>query len=243
MNEILGHRAKMGVIIPTVNTVTEPEFNAMKPPGVTVHFTRMPIHFHPEEDDYKELMDDLQIRLDEFSLFGANIVAYNCTVGSMACPPDMLINKLEESTGATGVATAGSVVLALKTLGAAKISMATPYPDTVNEHEKEFLAGHGIEVLNMAGMEFGMSEPERGRMFARVPPDEAFEHALSVDDPDARALFLSCANFHTAGIVQRLEDKLGKPVVTSNICTFWAALRKAGITDPIEGYGTLLREH
>jgi maleate cis-trans isomerase len=32
-------------------------------------------------------------------------------------------------------------------------------------------------------------------------------------------------------------------VVTSNISTFWAALRKAGITDPIEGYGTLLREH
>ena len=81
-----GRRVKMGVIIPTVNTVTEPEFNAMRPEGVTVHFTRMPIHFHPEEDDFKGLMEDLEIRLNEFALFAADIVAYNCTVGSMACP-------------------------------------------------------------------------------------------------------------------------------------------------------------
>ena len=51
-----GWRAKFGVIIPTENTITEPEFNAMKPEGVTVHFTRMPIHFHPEEDEFKSLV-------------------------------------------------------------------------------------------------------------------------------------------------------------------------------------------
>lgn len=243
MNEILGHRVKMGIIIPTVNTVTEPEFNDMKPPGVTVHFTRMPIHFHPEEDGFKSLMDDLQIRLDELSHCGVTSVAYNCTVGSMACPADLLIGKLEGATGAPGVATAGSVLLALKAVGAKKISMATPYPDAVNEHEKQFLENHGLQVLKMAGMNFDVPEPERGRKFAQVPPEDAYRHGKSVDVDEADAIFLSCANFHTAGIAQRLEDDLGKPVITSNIATFWAGLRKAGVDDSIEGFGTLLRDH
>ena len=86
-NHPLGWRAKIGVIAPTENSITEPEFNAMKPDGVTVHITRMPIHFHPEEDGFKSLMDDLEIRLIELKTCGVDTVAYNCTVGSMACRP------------------------------------------------------------------------------------------------------------------------------------------------------------
>ena len=234
-----GRRVKMGVIIPTVNTVTEPEFNTMKPPGVTVHITRMPIHFNPEVDGFKGLMEDLDIRLNEFVQFEADIVAYNCTVGSMACPPEMLIHKLESVVKVPGVATASSVIQALKSLKAENISLATPYSDAVNQHEKEFLERNGIKVHKMAGMAFNVAEPELGRKFAEVPEEVIFEHALSVDHSDAQALFLSCANFPTAPLVQELEMQLGKPVITSNTATFWAGLRKAGITDIIEGFGSL----
>jgi len=229
----------MGVIIPTVNTVTETEFNAMRPEGVTVHATRMPIHFHPEEDGFKSLMEDLEIRLNEFALFAADVVAYNCTVGSMACPPELLVNKLESVSGSPGVATAGSVLQALKTLEADSNSLATPYPDSTNQHEKEFLERNGIKVLKMAGMSFDAVEPVLGRKFAEVPQEEIYRHALSVDHPDAKALFLSCANFPTAGLVEQIEMALGKPVITSNTATFWAGLRKGGINDTIEGFGTL----
>ena len=234
-----GRRVKMGVIIPTVNTVTEPEFNAMRPEGVTVHATRIPIHFHPEEDGFKSLMEDLEIRLNEFALLAADIVAYNCTVGSMACPPEMLLNKLESVSGSPGVATASSVIQALKTLEADRISLATPYLDTINEHEKEFLERSGIKVLKMAGMTFDAVEPELGRKFAEVPEEDIYRHAISVDHPDAKALFLSCANFPTAGLIEQIEMTLGKPVITSNTATFWAGLRKGGINDTIEGFGTL----
>ena len=229
----------MGVIIPTVNTVTEPEFNAMKPPGVTVHITRMPIHFNPEVDGFKGLMEDLDIRLNEFVQFTADIVAYNCTVGSMACPSKMLIGKIESVTQAPGVATASSVVQALQALKAENISLATPYSNATNEHERDFLERNGIKVLKMAGMSFDAVEPELGKKFAEVPEDVIFRHALSVDHSDAQALFLSCANFPTAPLVQKIEMQLGKPVITSNTATFWAGLRKAGINDIIEGFGSL----
>ncbi len=234
-----GWRAKFGIIIPTENTVTEPEFNAMKPEGVTVHFTRMPIHFHPEEDDFKSLLEDLDVRLVELRTCAVDIVAYNCTVGSMACPADILISKLKSASGAKAVSTTGSVMAAFETLGVRSIALATPYSAEVNAHEAEYFADRGIEVVAMAGMEFG-DAPDRGLKFAAVPPDQICDHVRSVDQTDAEAIFISCANFASASVVQDLEEELGKPVITSNISTFWAGLRTAGVDDPIGGYGSLL---
>jgi maleate cis-trans isomerase len=86
-NKPIGWRAKIGVITPTENTITEPEFNFMKPSGVTVHF-------NPERYNFKSLLKDLEIRLIELRGCGVDLIAYNCTVGSMACPHELLINKL-----------------------------------------------------------------------------------------------------------------------------------------------------
>ena len=237
-----GWRARIGVIVPTVNIIAEPEFHAMAPDGVTSHFTRMPLHFHPEEDEFKELMDDLDIRLDELKICGSTVVAYNCTVGSMACPADLLKAKLEGDTGKPSAATATSVLKALEVLGVTRISMATPYDQATNEHEKEYLAAAGIEVVAMAGYEF----PDNGLgglNFASVSPADVLAHARKVDRPEAEAVFISCANFGSAGIAQALEDEIGKPVITSNICCFWACLRAGGIDDRIEGFGSLLARH
>ncbi|MDA1326445.1 MAG: decarboxylase, partial [Proteobacteria bacterium] len=63
--------------------------------------------------------------------------------------------------------------------------------------------------------------------------------AKSADRADAKALLICCTDFGTADVVQTLEDELGKPVITSNTATFWAALRGAGIERPIKGYGRL----
>ncbi len=240
MGNPMGWRAKLGVITPTENTVTEPEFNAMKPAGVTVHFTRMPIHFHPEEDNFKSLMDDLEVRLIELRNCGVDTVAYNCTVGSMACPPDLLISKLQDISGVAAVSTAGSILEAFKAFGLSKIALATPYTDATNEHEKAYLASKGIDVVAMAGMNFEETGMALGRRFGSVSPIEIYDHALAVDCPEAEALLISCANFGSAQIVADLEVKIKKPVITSNIVTLWAGLRAAGITDPIEGYGCLL---
>jgi len=239
----LGWRAKIGVITPTENTVTEPEFNAMAPSGVTVHFTRMPIHFHPEEDNFRSLMDDLEVRLIELRNCAVDTVAYNCTVGSMACPADLLIGKLEEASGVPAVSTAGSILAALKTLGILRIALATPYSQATNEHEKTFFSSHGIKVVAMVGMDFKETGTALGRRFGAVSPKAIYDHAISVDCPEAQAILISCANFGSAQVVAALESKLKKPVITSNIVTLWAGLRAVDINEPIQGFGCLLSEN
>ena len=237
-----GWRAKIGVITPTVNTITEPEFNRIVPDGVTVHFTRMPIHRHPEEDEFRSLFTDLDQRVGELASCGVDIVAYNCTVGSMACPADKLIGRIENKAGVRAVTTAGSVLAAFTALGVARIALATPYDEATNRHEAGYLRQYGIEVVAMAGYPFAKGDAAAGRQYARVSPGEIFKHALSVDRPDAEAIFVSCANFGSAAVIDALEEAAGKPVVTSNMACAWAALRAAGIDDPIHGFGRLPAE-
>lgn len=115
--------------------------------------------------------------------------------------------------------------------------MATPYSDATNEHEKEFLERHGLSVVKMAGLQLS------GQMqkVSRIPPVQVFEHAASVDCKEAEAILICCTDFGSLDVIEKLETNLQKPVVSSNTASFWYSLRRAGISDRIDGYGTLLK--
>ena len=84
---------------------------------------------------------------------------------------------------------------------------------------------------------------ENIQKISRVPPPDVFEHARSIDRPDAEALLICCTDFNTFDSIEPLETELGKPVVSSNSATLWHSLRNAGIPDRIDGLGSLLRDH
>lgn len=234
-----GWRARIGTVIPVSNTTNETEFNRLKPDGVTVHFTRVALHADPAADDFQTMLDDVEHAAGELAAAGADVIAYGCTSGSMACPADRLIGRMEKAAGKPSLSTAGAILEALAALGVRRIAMATPYTDAVNEKERGFLERHGFEVVAIKGL--GLSGSlEKIQQISRVPPADVYRHASSVDRPDAEAVLICCTDFGTADVLQPLEDALGKPVLSSNSATFRAALRRAGINDRIEGYGRLL---
>ena len=238
----IGWRARIGVIVPLTNTVNEAEFNRLAPAGVSFHFTRSPIHSDPAADGYVALMRDLDQAVGILAACKTDLVAYGCTAGSMACPADLLIAKMEEVAGVGAVSTAGAILAALAALGVRRVGLATPYVAATNAHQIRFLAEHGIEVVAEAGL--GLNTSLEGvQKMSRVPPSEVFAHAKSVDRADAEAILICCTDFNSLDVIKALERELGKPVVSSNVCSLWAALRAAGIDDRIEGYGTLLAEH
>jgi maleate cis-trans isomerase len=126
-------------------------------------------------------------------------------------------------------------------LGARRVAVATPYVDFVNESERAFLQEYGFEVTSMHGLRLGETQEER-RGIGRVPPEHVYRMARLVDRPEAEAIFISCTNLATLGVIRRIEDDLGKPVVTSNQACFWGCLRLLGLQDRIEGHGRLLRD-
>ena len=234
-------RARIGTIIPVSNTTNETEFNRMKPDGVTVHFTRVPLDGNPAEDDFQDMLSHAGDAAEGLAAAGADIIAYGCTSGSMICPTDRLIGKMENSSGKPAISTAGANLEAVKALGIKRLSMATPYTDATNDKESAFIERHGFEVSAMKGLGLG-GTLEKIQKMSRVPPSEIFAHAKSVDRDDAEAILICCTDFGSAGVVEELEKDLGKPVITSNTASFWGALRRAGVNDTIEGYGQLLRK-
>ncbi len=238
----IGYRRRIGVIVPPSNTVNEAEFARLAPEGVTFHFTRSPMHADPAHDDFKEMLGAVADSVSDLALANVDAVAFGCTADSMACPADRLIGTMRDNNGGKpAVSTAGAILKALEALGVTTVGMATPYIEATNEHEKHFLEEHGIRVVAMAGL--GLNTGWEGiQKMSRVPPAQVFEHAKSVDRPEAQAILICCTDFNTLDVIEPLEQALGKPVVSSNTASFWASLRAAGIEDRIDGYGKLLRE-
>ena len=81
MVDYLGYRAKMAVTTPSTNTVVQPEYDDMRPPGVTNHLGRMHIENIPTTDDYSF---DESIELIDAGLNGA-------VERVMTCEPDYLV--------------------------------------------------------------------------------------------------------------------------------------------------------
>ena len=239
-----GQRAKLGLIVLPTNTVNEAEWQRMMPEGVTLHVTRMRLH----EDissaaGKKALYADIEQATSDLAEAGLSAIAYGCTAGSMVEPLDQLTDFMTSVSGVPSVTTAASIIAALRALEATKISIATPYHDTLNDHEVDFLSTNGVETVKIAGLGIGAGGPHEYIQIAQVPADEIKAHILSVDHPEAQAILISCTDFPALELIAELEDKLGKPVITSNQATLWAALRAAGIAVRLENFGRLLEEY
>lgn len=235
-------RAKIGLIVPPTNTVNEAEWARVLPEGVTHHTVRMPIHLdHTSAKGRRALVTDICGKVRELAEARVDVVAYACTAGSMINPRHALGREVEAATGVPLVTTAAAIVDALASLDVRTISVATPYHDALNNHEVAFLAENGIETLAIAGLGLGANGPVDYPLIAQTPLDRIEAHVEAAFVMGSDAMLVTCTDFPTLLLHERLEQKLDVPVVTSNQATLWAALRRAGIGDRIPRLGALFQ--
>jgi len=233
---LAGWRARLGVIVPSVNKTMEPELYSIVPNGVSLHFSRIT----QREDTVEELsrmIEGIPKAASELADAEVDLIVFGCTSGSLIGGVGYdkeLINKIENVAHIPAITTATAVISALKESGIRKICVATPYQEEVNRREKKFFEAHGYSVLKIKGM--GCKGPET----ADVPKKRIYKLAKEVFISNADGLFLSCTDLRTLDIIEALEYDLNKPVVSSNQATMWMMLRKVGIKEPIRGYGGLL---
>lgn len=237
-----GWRAKIGLIVPSTNTINEPDFYRMAPEGVSIHTARAINAGAATQENYDRMAKGVLEAADLIKTAEVDVVAYGCTSGSIVCSLDELCDGMSERVGVPAIATAGAVVAALRAMGIKRVAVGTPYIDFVNEREREFLEQYGFEVASIEGLDLGHTHEER-RDIGRVPPEAVFRLACDIDRADADAIFLSCTNLAALGMISRIEEALHKPVVTSNQATFWACLRLLGLSSAIPGYGRLLTDY
>lgn len=237
-----GRRARIGIVVPSVNTVMEPWAARTVPDGVGVYFSRM---FIPPATTTAALIEmdrtDGKSALRQLSSIHPHVMAYGCTASSIVqglSYDTHLRTEIAETYDVPATTAAHAIITGLQALGAKRISIVSPYPAKVDEAEHDYFTKAGFEVLG--GAFLGIVD---GFSLAEPSPATLFDLGKRGMDPAADALVISCLNTRSHTVIDRLEQALGKPVVTSTQATLWHALRLAGIEDAVRGYGRLLEAH
>lgn len=247
MPDTLAWRRKIAVAVPSTNTILQPDFDDLRPAGVTNHATRIsvPNMEIKTDDDFIALINACEGEL------------YNAVDRVMTAAPDYLVvgisslmtwDGLEASTkrrdalaAHAGVpVTGGSFAAAegLRRLGAKRLAVLSPYMPVADAQTTRFLTECGFEVLRFKGL--CCPSPIA---IAEVSEAEIRRQLLALDGDDVDAIFQMGTNLSALRVAVELEETLGKPVVSINGVTYWHALRENGITDRFTGYGSLFAEH
>ena len=138
--------------------------------------------------------------------------------------------------GAIPTTLISGVFAALDAVGAKSVVVGTPYLDEVNEIERAYMAERGVDILHLEGLNITNDSD-----MVRVAPGYIRDFAISLDRPDADAVFISCGALRTMDVIDEIEQAIGKPCISSNQAMLWHCLRLAGIDDSIPGIGRLFQ--
>jgi len=230
---------RLGLMIPSSNTTMEPEFCRILPKSFTVHSCRLRLR----EVTLKDLMKMEETIGEEAPKLAdacVNVIGYGCTSGSLfrGLGHDKQIEaSIQKVTGIPTVSTSGAVVNAFKVMGIKNLAVATPYIEKINRLEKEFLTANGFRVVDLKGL--GIKDNLK---IGELTSQNAYELVKKLKCDKADGIFVSCTNYATIDSIEKMEKATQKIVVSSNLATLWAMLKKCGAHIEIKGYGRLLEE-
>ncbi len=214
--------ARLGLLIPSSNTMMEVDFVRGLPAHTTLHTARMFMEDTTAEGERRMLDEHVAGAVRDIATVKPHVVVFGCTSAGALRGNDYdtrLCAGISERTGVPTVSTIQSVRGALAASGARRIAVVTPYVDELNEKIRESIEADGVEVVSISGL--GITDNFE---IARVPPERIVDFALSTVPGDVDLVFASCTNFAAVTARAELSRRLGLPVITSNQAVLEAAV-------------------
>ena len=235
-------KARIGLIIPSSNRMTEAQFHRYAPAGVAVHVGRAQMTGRHKKP-IAQLLDEVGRAASALGDARCNPVVFHCTGTSMAEGTEgeaALVARAAKESGAQCFSVAQAILEALNAMNMRRIVLFSPYPQATNDHEKEFFAEHGIDVVHDVALKLGHSDD-----YIRVPVTRWIELARENARVPADGFFLSCTNTTQIEAIDTIERETGKPAVNSNQAVLWACLKRIpalGGVPRIPGLGRLFAQ-
>jgi maleate isomerase len=217
-------RARLGLIIPSSNRLTEPQFRRFTPPDLGLHVTRLQMtgKYHKP---LAQLLDDIARAATALADADADLIVFHCTATAMEEGPEgdaRIVETITQATGRPALSTAQAVAAALSAVGIRRLVMVSPYAQSNNDHERAYLAAMGFDVLHDVAL--GLTS----NGYILVSPARWIEIVRANARDAADGYFLSCTNTTQIDTIAPLEAEFGKPFINSNQATIWAALSRVG---------------
>ena len=235
-----GWIARIGLVTPSTNTITAPEWQRVLPPGISLQVARARLYGATSDDSYRAMAASAAEAAEDLGTAEVDVVSFCCTSGTFVCDRHAIAKELAARAGCPANTASEAVLAALKELEVRKVALATPYVEFVNEAEVAMLREEGFEVTKVYGLGLGKTQAER-RAMNRIPHEAVIKMAKTVNAPDADAIFLSCAALPAIHLIEQMESMFGKPVITTNQATLWYTLKSLNLKHRIEGFGSLLK--
>ena len=248
MADSYGWRMKFGVLVPSTNTSVQPEYDAMRPNGVTNHVRGFRIPNAPTRTDaeFSQQLENMRATMvdamdDMLTLEPGHVILATAaeSAGGVTGAELLRDRLLAKSNGRVGVTLgADAIQAALHRYGAIKrIGLVTPYMPVGDEQARRFFSDCGFEAVRVKGLR--CASPV---LIAHISETMLRDAIVEVGGPEADAVVVVGTNLPMAWVAGRAEFWLGKPVVALNTATYWHALRENGIPDKVQGFGRLLAE-
>jgi maleate isomerase len=219
---------RIGLIVPSSNTVAEVDFYRRLPADCTLHTSRMYLEETTPEGEAVMLDEHLPRATTDLATARPDVTVFACTsAGALRgnAYEARLVDELESQTGAATFSVAASVRWAIRGAGCRRVGVITPYVDSLNEKIAQSLQDDGLEVAGIHGL--GITE---NFTIADVEPERIAQFASECfADSDIELLFASCTNFRAFDAREDIHQALGLPIVTSNQAALAAVLDHLGV--------------
>lgn len=236
-NENLDQAATLGLIVLKADETIELDFRQLLPANIALHVSRIESDPQVTSETLMKMKDRLTgaaSLFPETSKF--DCVAYACTSGTSIIGQDEVALRVSQGCTTKSVTDpVTALIAACKHLSIQKLAILSPYVEDVSSALRKVLVKH-----NVSTPEFGsFNEADEARV-VRIDEQSIFSAATQLVH-EADALFISCTNLRTLGVIEKIETAIGKPVLTSNQVLAWHMAACADTAIDIEGFGRLLR--
>jgi maleate isomerase len=213
-------RARVGLIIPSVNRTSEQQFNFYAPPGLAIHVGRAPIT-GPWRRPIAEMKDEIARVAETIADAGPDLIVYHCTDSSMRDGLDgerQIVEIVSAATKLPALSTSALVAEAMRAMRLAAVAVVSP--DLSNDVIIRYLNACGIKVPVDVALKLNPRDS------ADVTPARWLEETVKAARDDVDGYFLSCTNTTQIAAIEDIELALGKPVINSNQAVLWGCLKR-----------------
>ncbi|MCZ7658140.1 MAG: hypothetical protein M5U07_09905 [Xanthobacteraceae bacterium] len=234
---VYGRRGRIGLVVPANNSVIEPELWSVLPPDIALYATRLlvkgdltPTLVHAMEAQVGQAVETL-------AATGVDVIAYCDMVTTFIMEPgwnEAATERIARDTGAKAISAWTALRDALAALGVRRFALGTPYPSAIHAMARPFFETRGFSLSDDATLDIvavrEVPTVDRSRLQPMID---------ALDLGGADALVLLATDLPTFGVIAEIEERIARPVLTSNQTLLWGAMRSLGLKDRIAALGAL----
>jgi len=232
MPDRFGPKGVLAIMIPQQNSNMQPEYERLRPEGISNQIYRFDIS---GQDRVAEAMVEA---IPQASGCWPDMVLCSNSVEMRLWSVDKQVayrKALHEALPDTRIVAAGDAcVAALKTIGAKRLGLISPMSEEYSESARNFYRAHGFEVPETTWLQVKTSA-----QIIDVPLDDIHAAFEKVNTRDVDTILHVGGALGVADMIDGLEERIGKPVISSTATGYWYALRMMGIDDPLSHGGQI----